>query len=109
MNFFRVGHELYLVDLPGYGFARVPEAVRRSWDQLVTSYLVEREPLALGVFLVDARHDPMENDRMLFDWLSHHERALTWWRPPRRTSWAAPSQKSRVRRLRPRHRKPPWT
>jgi GTP-binding protein len=65
VNFYRVGHELYLADLPGYGYARVPEAMRRGWEDLVTSYLVGRGPLALGVFLVDLRHEPMEGDRVL--------------------------------------------
>jgi GTP-binding protein len=65
VNFFRVGHELYLADLPGYGYAAVGHETRASWERLVTSYLVGRAPLALCVFLVDARHDPMEGDRML--------------------------------------------
>ena len=69
VNFFRAGHELYLADLPGYGYARVPEAVRQSWERLVVSYLDGREPLALCVFLVDARHEPMEGDEMLRAWL----------------------------------------
>jgi len=72
VNFFRVGGEMYLVDLPGYGYARVPEAVRRSWEKLVTSYLVGRETLALCVFLVDSRHDPMPADETLGDYLDHH-------------------------------------
>jgi GTP-binding protein len=65
VNFYRVGNEMYLADLPGYGYARVPEAMRRGWEELVTSYLVGRAPLALGVFLVDLRHDPMDSDRTL--------------------------------------------
>jgi GTP-binding protein len=65
VNFYRVGNEMYLADLPGYGYARVSEAMRRGWEKLVTSYLVGREPLALGVFLVDLRHEPMEGDLML--------------------------------------------
>ncbi len=65
VNFYRVGAEMYLADLPGYGYARVPEAMRRGWEDLVTSYLVGREPLALGVFLVDLRHEPMEGDKLL--------------------------------------------
>jgi GTP-binding protein len=72
VNFYRVGHEMYLADLPGYGYARVPEAMRRGWEDLVTSYLVGREPLALGVFLVDLRHDPMEGDELLRTFLDHH-------------------------------------
>jgi GTP-binding protein len=65
VNFFRVDDEMYLADLPGYGFARVPEAVRQGFERLVTSYLVGRPPLALCLVLVDARHDPMEGDEML--------------------------------------------
>jgi GTP-binding protein len=65
VNFFRVNDEMYLADLPGYGFARVPEAVRLGWERLVTSYLVGRPPLALCLFLVDARHEPMEGDEVL--------------------------------------------
>jgi GTP-binding protein len=65
VNFFRVNDEMYLADLPGYGYARVPESVRRGFEGLVTSYLVGRKPLALCLFLVDARHDPMEGDEVL--------------------------------------------
>jgi GTP-binding protein len=69
VNFFRVDDEMYLADLPGYGYARVPEAVRLGWEALVTSYLVGRGPLALCLFLVDARHDPMKGDEMLHGFL----------------------------------------
>lgn len=72
VNFFRVGHDLYLADLPGYGFARAPREVREGWERLVTSYLLGRDPLALCVFLVDARHEPMEGDETLRSWLDHH-------------------------------------
>src|SRR5215204_1935818 len=51
VNFFRVGDEMYLVDLPGYGYAKVPETVRQGWERLVLSYLVNRRPLVLCVFL----------------------------------------------------------
>jgi GTP-binding protein len=73
VNFFRVGDELYLADLPGYGYARVPEAMRRGWEQLVTAYLVGRAPLALCLFLVDARHPPSEGDRTLKRFLDELE------------------------------------
>jgi GTP-binding protein len=65
VNFFRVGDELYLADLPGYGYARVPEALRLGWERLVSAYLVGRAPLALCLFLVDVRHPPSEGDRTL--------------------------------------------
>jgi GTP-binding protein len=64
VNFFRVGDEMYLVDLPGYGYAKVPESVRQGWERLVLSYLVARAPLALCVFLVDTRHDSALDERL---------------------------------------------
>lgn len=68
VNFFRMGDEMYLVDLPGYGYAKVPDAVRQGWERLVLSYLVARAPLALCVFLVDTRHDSALDER-LKSWL----------------------------------------
>jgi GTP-binding protein len=62
VNFFRLGGRFYLVDLPGYGFARAPYRVRRLWEGLVASYLFGREPLRLVLLLVDARHEPMPSD-----------------------------------------------
>jgi GTP-binding protein len=62
---------MYLADLPGYGYARVPEAVRAGWEAIVTAYLTERAPLALCLFLVDSRHEPSAGDRTLREWLDH--------------------------------------
>lgn len=76
VNFFRVDSDMYFVDLPGYGYAKVPIAVRATWESLVTGYLLDRAPLALCVFLVDARHDPMANDLLLHEFLEQHE--LPW-------------------------------
>jgi GTP-binding protein len=83
INFFRVTGvvrpgrggrgELYLVDLPGYGYAKAPKAVRGSWERLVNSYLGQRKALRLCVFIVDARHEPSAGDEMLRDWLDHHQ------------------------------------
>ena len=84
VNFFRVTGavrpvrggrgEFYLVDLPGYGYAKAPKSVREGWGSLVNSYLEDRDPLRLCVFIVDARHDPSAGDEMLRDWLDHHQR-----------------------------------
>jgi GTP-binding protein len=74
VNFFRFGNELYLADLPGYGYAKVSEKMRMGWEDLVRSYLEEREPLALCVFIVDARRDATDNDWILKDYLD--ERSL---------------------------------
>jgi GTP-binding protein len=82
VNFFKVSGaerpggrgraDLYLVDLPGYGYARAPRAVRDGFEALAVSYLEEREPLRLCVFIVDARHDPSPRDEMLRDFLEGH-------------------------------------
>ena len=74
VNFFRVDGAFYLADLPGYGYAKVPEAMRAGWEALVNSYLSERPSLALSVFLVDARHDPTEGDETLRSYLDHYRR-----------------------------------
>jgi GTP-binding protein len=82
VNFFRVTGEerpggagrgdLYLVDLPGYGFAKAPREVREGFERLATSYLLGREPLRLCVLIVDARHEPTDGDETLRAWLDHH-------------------------------------
>ncbi len=82
VNFFRVSGvpkpggagrgELYLVDLPGYGYARAPQHVRDGLERIAVSYLEGRAPLRLCVFIVDARHETGENDLLLGDWLRHH-------------------------------------
>ena len=64
--------DLYLVDLPGYGYAKAPRAVRAGFERTAVSYLVGREPLRLCVFIVDVRHPPDERDLVLREWLQHH-------------------------------------
>jgi GTP-binding protein len=72
VNFFRVDDELYFVDLPGYGYAKAPAKEREGWERLVTSYLVGRDPLALCLFLVDARHELQPADETLRAFLDHY-------------------------------------
>ena len=72
INFFdlqRGGHPLRLADLPGYGFAKVPKSVKKSWDRMVGEYLQDRQCLALVVVLVDMRRDPTDLDREMIEWL----------------------------------------
>jgi len=70
INFFQVADRYHLVDLPGYGYARVPVKVREKWAGLVESYLETRQQLAGLVQLVDARHAPTAQDREMFEWLA---------------------------------------
>ena len=69
VNFYDVGEVARLVDLPGYGFARVPHAVKAQWEQLVGHYLQSGRPLAGIVLVMDARHPLTPLDRQLIDWL----------------------------------------
>lgn len=76
VNFFEVGASHRFVDLPGYGYARVPEALRGGWEELVLSYLTARESLVLNLLLVDARRDPLESDLRALELLSASERPV---------------------------------
>jgi GTP-binding protein len=69
LNFFLINERFYFVDLPGYGFARVPREVRAQWGQLVTDYLAKRDSLVLSIHIVDSRHEPTTLDLQLREWL----------------------------------------
>ncbi len=72
INFFHVGESLYLVDLPGYGFARVPIDVKKSWQNMVETYLCKRQNLKAVVVILDIRRDPASGDIDLLNWLKHY-------------------------------------
>lgn len=69
INFFRINGEVYFVDLPGYGFARVPEKVRAQWKPMVEGYLLGRKTLRGVVQIMDVRHLPTVDDLQLWTWL----------------------------------------
>ena len=72
INFFTVNSSLFFVDLPGYGFAKVPRSVKKDWGDMIETYLRERRNLALVVFILDVRRDPSADDLSLRDWLDHY-------------------------------------
>ena len=74
VNLFHIDKRVCFADLPGYGFAKVPEAVRRAWRSLVEGYLFEREGLDLVVVLVDARHDAQKMDIQMLNVLREAKR-----------------------------------
>ena len=74
INFFKVNDQFYFVDLPGYGYAKVPESVQRKWQKLVEAYLSERETLRSVVLIIDCRHNPTIQDRQLLEWLEYYQR-----------------------------------
>jgi len=72
VNFFLINGRYSFVDLPGYGFARVPEAVRRNWGPMVETYLSQRPNLRLVILIMDIRRDPAAHDMDLLQWLNHY-------------------------------------
>ena len=72
INFFTVGNRLYLVDLPGYGYAKVPIKVKKSWQHMMETYLSERSNLRAVIVILDIRRDPTEGDMQLLRWLKHY-------------------------------------
>ena len=69
LNFFSINQEFLLVDLPGYGFAKVPLSVKKAWGPMIRTYLEERKTLAAVVMLYDIRRVPRAEDLQLLDWL----------------------------------------
>lgn len=69
LNFFLLPEQCYLVDLPGYGFAKVPRPMQNAWQTLISSYLEKRQTLRCVVVIVDIRHEPKQQDSQLLDWL----------------------------------------
>ena len=72
INFYNVNHEMYLVDLPGYGYAKVSQSVKEQWGKLIERYLHQSKQLKAVFLLVDIRHDPSENDKTMYDWILHN-------------------------------------
>lgn len=71
LNFFIVNNEFRLVDLPGYGYAKVSKAEKKSWSTLANTYFDTRDQLKLIVHLIDIRHKPSEKDKEMAKWLMH--------------------------------------
>jgi GTP-binding protein len=71
LNFFSINDSFRLVDLPGFGYARVPRDIKSGWGEMVTSYLANRRQLVLSIHIVDSRHEPTKQDLQLHEWLEH--------------------------------------
>lgn len=69
INFFLVNNEFFFVDLPGYGYARVPYEVKKSWGPMVEKYLKARKKLCLVILIIDIRREPSKDDLSLVGWL----------------------------------------
>ena len=72
INFYNVEDLLYFVDLPGYGYAKAPKSEIRKWGKMIEDYLYKRESLKSIILLIDIRHQPSNNDKMMYEWLKHY-------------------------------------
>lgn len=74
LNFFRINDAIFFVDLPGYGYARVPAAVKRQWGPMIETYLASRESLRGVILIVDIRRTPGQEEQDLIHWLESQRR-----------------------------------
>jgi GTP-binding protein len=74
LNFYLINERFRLVDLPGYGYARAPKALKAEWSAAAENFLAKREHLVLSIHVVDSRHEPSKQDLQLHEWLEHHEK-----------------------------------
>ena len=69
INYYNINSEFYLVDLPGYGYAKVSESVKEQWGKMIERYLKKSPTLKAVFLLVDIRHEPSANDVQMYDWI----------------------------------------
>ena len=72
INFYNVNEAIYLVDLPGYGYARASEEIKAKWGKMIEDYLHQSKEIRAVFLLIDIRHDPTENDRIMYRWILDH-------------------------------------
>ncbi len=73
LNFYNINDMMYLVDVPGYGYAKVNRSLKESFGRMIEEYLVERDELILGVLLVDYRHKPTAEDIAMYQFYKYYE------------------------------------
>ncbi len=73
INYYIINNAFYFVDLPGYGYAKVPEQMRAGWKKLIEDFLKRGESVALATQLIDSRQEPTPLDLMMMDWLEYYE------------------------------------
>ncbi|HSP47118.1 MAG TPA: ribosome biogenesis GTP-binding protein YihA/YsxC, partial [Clostridiaceae bacterium] len=76
VNFFLINGQCLLVDLPGYGYAKISKTEKAAWGKIIEDYLIARDNLKKVVLLVDARHKPTEDDRLMLDYLRYYQKEV---------------------------------
>ena len=72
INFYNVNEAIYLVDLPGYGYARASEEIKAKWGKLIEDYLHQSQEIRAVFLLIDIRHEPSGNDKIMYRWILDH-------------------------------------
>lgn len=72
INFYLINKEFFFVDLPGYGYAKVAKSEKDKWGQVMERYLQDRDELCAIFLLVDIRHEPTADDKMMYDWIKYY-------------------------------------
>ncbi|EGQ22524.1 ribosome biogenesis GTP-binding protein YihA/YsxC [Mammaliicoccus sciuri] len=72
LNFYKIEEQLFFVDVPGYGYAKVSKTEREAWGKMIERYITAREELRAVLLIVDLRHPPTEDDCMMYDFLAHY-------------------------------------
>ena len=72
INFYNVNEEIYLVDLPGYGYARASEEIKAKWGKMIEDYLHQSQEIRCVFLLIDIRHEPSNNDKIMYQWILDH-------------------------------------
>ena len=71
INFYNINDVMYLVDLPGYGYAKVSESEKQKWGKMIENYLHQSKQLRAVFLLIDIRHAPSANDKMMYEWIDY--------------------------------------
>ena len=72
INFYLINKEFYFVDLPGYGYAKVAKSEKQKWGGIMERYLEDRDVLCSILLLIDIRHEPTEDDKLMYEWIKHY-------------------------------------
>ena len=72
LNFYKIEEELFFVDVPGYGYAKVSKTEREAWGKMIETYITSREQLRAVIQIVDLRHAPSKDDQMMYDFMKHY-------------------------------------
>jgi len=73
LNYYLVNEMVYFVDFPGYGYAKVSKTQREQFGEMIERYIRDREPLKLQLLVIDIRHEPSAQDKLMYKWLKHYE------------------------------------